>query len=60
LPPFYGLRPREVAVDGTTLIYVVVVAIGGTIEQLEGITGYKPAGRTALQILEQDILPGLP
>lgn len=52
------LRPRRVVVNGTSLKYVVI-AVGGTIEQLEGITGYKPGGRTALQIYQSEVLPKL-
>jgi hypothetical protein len=50
------LPPRATAHNGTGLKYVVV-AIGGAIEPLEVITGYRPCGRTALQIFEQDVLP---
>jgi hypothetical protein len=39
------------------MLKYVVVAVGGTIEPLEEITGYKPSERTALQIFEQDIAP---
>ena len=51
-----ALPPRQIK-WGDTLLKYVVVAVGGTIEALEGITGYKPSGRTALQIFEQDISP---
>ena len=50
------LPPRAIKAGDTILKYVVV-AVGGTIEPLEGITGYKPAGRTALQIFKEDIEP---
>ena len=50
------LPPRQVKLGDTILKYVVV-AVGGTIEPLEEITGYKPSNRTALQIFEQDIFP---
>jgi len=50
------LRPRKIVVNGTSLKYVVV-AVGGTIEQLDDITGYKPSGRTAKQIFIEDVLP---
>jgi len=52
------LPTRLVRWDGTSLKYAVV-AVGGSIEPLEGITGYCPGGRTALQIFEQDVLPAL-
>ena len=51
-----ALPPRQVNLGDTRLKYVVV-AVGGTIEPLEAITGYKPCERTALQIFEQDIAP---
>ncbi|MDD2179218.1 hypothetical protein OIN59_17410 [Acidovorax sp. D2M1] len=50
------LPPRQIHHDGTSLRYVMV-AVGGTVEQLEGITGYKPCNRSALQIFEQDVMP---
>jgi hypothetical protein len=50
------LPARTVVVNGTSLKYVVV-GVGATNEPLEGITGYKPGGRTALQIFEQDVMP---
>lgn len=50
------LPVRNVKVNNTTLKYVTI-AVGMTNEPLEGITGYKPKGRTALQIFEQDIQP---
>lgn len=52
------LPTRSVIFGGTSLRYAIV-AVGGTIEPLEGITGYKPGGRTALAIFEQDVLPKL-
>lgn len=52
------LQARQVAVNGTSLKYVIV-AIGGTLEQLEGISGYRPSGRTALEIFESDVVPHL-
>ena len=51
-----ALPPREVLINDTRLKYVIV-AIGGFTEPLEGITGYKPGGRTALQIFDQDVAP---
>ena len=36
-----------------------IVAIGGFIEQLEDLTDYKPCGRTALEIFNEDVLPHL-
>lgn len=50
------LPPREASFGNTRLKYIIV-AVGGTIEPLEGITGYKPCGRTAAQIFEEDIRP---
>lgn len=50
------LPARQVSHGETTLKYVVV-SVGGMIEPLEGIVGYKPCGRTALTIFEKDILP---
>ncbi|MNQ94439.1 hypothetical protein D3C85_1099570 [compost metagenome] len=52
------LPPRRVMFNETWLKYVIV-AVGGTVEPLEGITGYKPCGRLALEIFEQDVLPKL-
>jgi hypothetical protein len=52
------LPPRAISQNGTLLKYVIV-AVGGTIEPLEGILGYKPGGRTALEIFQQDIMPSL-
>ncbi|OYV48037.1 MAG: hypothetical protein B7X10_03680, partial [Burkholderiales bacterium 21-58-4] len=51
-----ALPPRKIKCGDTALKYVVV-AVGGMIEPLEEITGYKPTGRTALQIFDQDIFP---
>ncbi|WP_339547220.1 hypothetical protein [Pseudomonas sp. RA_35y_Pfl2_P32] len=51
-----ALPARQVSHGETTLRYVIV-AVGGTIEPLEGVVGYKPCGRTALTIFDQDILP---
>jgi hypothetical protein len=48
------LPPREVRVGDTRFKYVIV-AVGGTIEPLEEITGYRPSGRTALEIFERDV-----
>lgn len=47
-------------VSGQAEITYVNVAVGGWVEHLDGLTGYQPAGRTALQIFEQDVLPHLP
>lgn len=52
------LPPRAFAFGETRLKYVIV-AVGGTIEPLEGVVGYKPNGRTAQSIFESDILPKL-
>lgn len=41
-----------------TLNYVIV-AVGGAIEPLEGIVGYRPCNRTALDIFNEDVLPAL-
>lgn len=51
-----SLPVRIVQEDGTTFKYVMV-AVGGTIEPLEGVVGYRPGGRTALEIFERDIVP---
>lgn len=50
------LPPRGLMAGEIKLKYVVV-AIGGFIEQLHDIAGYKPGGRTARQIFEQDVAP---
>lgn len=50
------LPPRAVTFGDTRMKYVIV-AVGGTIESLEGITGYKPNGRTAQSIFDNHILP---
>lgn len=50
------LPPRISEFEGTHLKYVIV-AVGGFIEPLEGITGYKPNGRLAHSIFESDVLP---
>lgn len=50
------LPARQVEINGTSLKYVVV-AIGGTVEQLEGITGYRPSGRTAMEIFQSEVTP---
>jgi len=52
------LPPRQISHEDTKLKYVVV-AVGGAIEPLEGVVGYKPCGRTALEIFEQDVKPKL-
>ena len=44
--------------NGTSLKYTII-AVGGFIEQLEDITCYKPSGRTALEIFNEDVLPQL-
>ncbi|MFM0416990.1 hypothetical protein [Paraburkholderia aromaticivorans] len=51
--------PSRAVMHGQTRLKYAVVAVGGTVEPLEGITGYKPSGRTALTIFEQDVLPKL-
>ncbi|MEM4988468.1 hypothetical protein V8G57_13810 [Collimonas sp. H4R21] len=53
------LPVRNIKINETTLKYVTI-AVGMTNEPLEEITGYKPKGRTALQIFEQDIQPQFP
>jgi hypothetical protein len=58
LEVMHALPAREVCIDNTRLKYVVV-AVGGVIENLEGLTGYKPCGRTALEIYKQDVEPRL-
>lgn len=52
------LPPRLVRSPNATLKYVPV-AVAGFTAQLEGMTGYKPCGRTALEIFEHDVLPVL-
>lgn len=51
-----ALPARQISHGETTLKYVIV-AVGGTIEPLEGVVGYRPCGRKALSIFEEDILP---
>lgn len=51
-------RVRPDAEARATLKYVIV-AVGGFVEQLEGVVGYKPCGRTALQIFNEDVVPKL-
>ncbi len=51
-----GVEPDAEA--RATLKYVIV-AVGGFVEQLEGVVGYKPCGRTALQIFNEDVVPKL-
>lgn len=50
------LPPRQVEINGTLLKYVIV-AIGGAQEQLEGINGYRPSGRTAMEIFQTEVTP---
>lgn len=50
------LPARQVSY-GETIFKYVIVAVGGTIEPLEGVVGYKPCGRTALAIFEEEVLP---
>ena len=53
------LPARYVSTKSAKLKYVPV-AVGGMIEPLEQMTGgYKPSGRTALEVFEQDVLPRL-
>jgi hypothetical protein len=52
------LPARMINADSAALKYVIV-AVGGVIEPLEGVVGYKPCGRTALEIFEEDVLPNL-
>ena len=52
------LPARQVEVGGTSLKYVII-AIGGIVDQLEEITGYRPGGRTALEIFRSEVLPHL-
>jgi hypothetical protein len=55
------LSPRQLeplSSDAPRLRYIIV-AVGGVIEQLEGVVGYKPCGRTALEIFSEDVLPKL-
>lgn len=44
--------------DRSTLDYIIV-AVGGMIEPLEGVVGYRPCNRTALEIFNEDVLPAL-
>jgi hypothetical protein len=52
------LPSRKFVLDGTSLRYAIV-AIGGAIEPLDKITGYKPSGRAAQAIFDDDVLPML-
>lgn len=52
-----ALPARRVLYPGTVDLKYVIVAVGGTIEPLEGITGYKPCGKTALELFNERILP---
>ena len=52
------LPPRKVQFGDTALRYIPL-AIGGFAEPLAGITGYKPGGRTAQEIFDQDVIPKL-
>lgn len=51
---FERLRPRSVVVAGTSLKYVIV-GVGGFSEQLEDFVAYKPSGRSAIEIFEEDV-----
>lgn len=55
---FPALPSRLVKLADTELKYVIV-AIGGFVEPLERLAAYKPGGRPALQIFNDDILPKL-
>jgi hypothetical protein len=52
------LPARLVKFSEVSLKYVPI-GVGGTIEQLEGITAYKPGGRTALEIFDDEVKPQL-
>ncbi|MDH0342055.1 hypothetical protein [Chromobacterium haemolyticum] len=52
------LPPRSVHHAETSLKYIPL-AVGGFIEPLSEITGYRPSGRTAQQIFDQDVVPNL-
>lgn len=52
-----GALPARSIREGGAILKYVVVAVGGTNEPLEGIVGYRPGGRTALEIYQQDIEP---
>jgi hypothetical protein len=54
-----ALPARLVRLGGVALKYIPV-AVGGFVEQLEELTGYKPCGRTATDIFQTDVLPKLP
>lgn len=49
------LRPRSVVVNGTKLKYVIV-GVGGAQVHLEDLDGYRPSGRSALEIFEKDVM----
>lgn len=50
------LPARKFVFNGVSLRYAIV-AIGGTIDPLEKIVGYKPSGRTAQMIFNDDVAP---
>lgn len=62
LRPMYEVMntfPCRIATFGETHIKYTTIAIGGSLEPLSGILGYKPNGQTALEIFQNDIIPRL-
>lgn len=55
---FERLKPRSIVCDGTALKYVIV-GVGGFLERLEDFVAYKPSGRSAFEIFEEDVKPTL-
>lgn len=52
-------RQRPATNPEQAMLKYIIVAVGGVIEPLEGVVGYKPCNRTALQIFNEDVLPRL-
>jgi hypothetical protein len=59
MPEVMHALPARRANRGLVGCKYVPVAVGGTIEDLEGMTGYKPCGRTALELFRDEVLPRL-
>ena len=53
-----NLPSRSINYSGTVLKYVII-AVTGVVESLENMNGYKPAGKTAMELYEREILPAL-
>lgn len=53
-----ALPPRVLTMENLALKYVPV-AVGGFTEPLEELFGYKPCGKTALELFESDVVPRL-